>query len=42
MEILELTALELGRKIKERQIGVVESTKAALAWMPWSQCLTVM
>lgn len=33
MEILELTALELGRKIKERQIGVVESTKAALAQM---------
>ena len=31
MEILELTALELGRKIKERQIGVVEATKAALA-----------
>ncbi len=31
MKILELTALELGRKIKKREIGVAEATKAALA-----------
>ena len=31
MSILELTAMELGRKIKKREIGVVEATEAALA-----------
>ncbi|MCI8270256.1 MAG: Asp-tRNA(Asn)/Glu-tRNA(Gln) amidotransferase subunit GatA [Lachnospiraceae bacterium] len=31
MNILELTAVELGRKIKKREIGVMEATEAALA-----------
>ena len=30
MELYEMTALELGRKIKAREIGVAEATKAAL------------
>ena len=31
MEILEMSAVELGRKIKAREIGVLEATEAALA-----------
>ena len=30
MSILELTAVELGKKIKDKEITVVEATKAAL------------
>ncbi len=32
-DILELTALELGRRIKKREIGVAEAAKAALSQM---------
>ena len=31
MNILDCTALELGRKIKEKEITVAEATKAVLA-----------
>ena len=30
MNILELTAVELGRKIKKREIGVMEATEAEI------------
>ena len=30
MDIFQLSALELGKKIKSKEIGVVEATKAVL------------
>lgn len=39
MSILELTAVELGKKIKDKEITVVEATKAALEQIKQSKVM---